>query len=95
MALLVDRGADVNHIEKSRHMVARYAVVHAVMAGAVESVRWLLERGADPEARGAWGSTVEYARTMGNEEMRRVVEEGVTARRWVNNDNVTGTELTQ
>ncbi|TVY42841.1 hypothetical protein LSUB1_G003746, partial [Lachnellula subtilissima] len=36
MALLVERGADVNQAEESRHMVARYAIVHAVMAGAVE-----------------------------------------------------------
>ncbi|TVY26841.1 hypothetical protein LHYA1_G004430 [Lachnellula hyalina] len=82
MALLVERGANVNQAEESRHMVARYAIVHAVMAGAVERVGWLLGMGADPEARGAWGSAVEYAK-LRSEEMKRVVEEGVVARRWV------------
>lgn len=76
MALLVEHGADVNQREESRHMVVGYAIVHAVMAGAVERARWLLERGADPEVRGPWGSAVQYARAMGNEEMRKVVEEG-------------------
>lgn len=49
MALLVEGGADVNQAKISRHMVARYVIVHAVMAGAVERVRWLLEQGLDPE----------------------------------------------
>ncbi|KAJ6118859.1 hypothetical protein N7471_013479 [Penicillium samsonianum] len=53
MALLVDRGADVNQGGESR-LVAHHPIMYAVMAGAVERVRWLLERGADPEARGAW-----------------------------------------
>lgn len=86
MALLVERGADVNQRDPSLQMVARYAVVEAVMAGAVERVRWLLGHGADPEAKGAWGSAVEYARMMGSEEMIRVVDEGVNARKWVNNN---------
>ena len=84
MELLMEHGADVNQREVSRHMVAGYAVVHAVMAGAVERVRWLLERRADPEATGAWGSAVQYARALGSEEMRRVLEEGVAARKWIN-----------
>lgn len=92
MALLVERGADVNRVQESRNMEARYAVVHAVMAGAVERVRWLLERGANPEARGAWGSAVEYAGLLGSEEMKRVMEEGVRARRWV--DDCDGAKLT-
>ncbi|KAJ5165121.1 uncharacterized protein N7500_006951 [Penicillium coprophilum] len=53
MALLVDRGADINQREESRHMVAQYAIVYAVMAGAIERVKWLLEHGADPYKRGA------------------------------------------
>ena len=81
MALLVERGADVNQAEESRHMVARYAIVHAVMAGAVERVRWLLERGADPEAKGAWGSAVMYATRMGSEEMRSVIDEWVRGKK--------------
>lgn len=79
MALLVERGADVNRAEESRHMVPRYAIVHAVMAGAVERVKWLLEAGADPDARGAWGSAVECAR-VGSDEMKKTVEEGVARR---------------
>ncbi len=81
MALLVERGADVNQAEKSRHMVARYAIVHAVMAGAVERVRWLLEQGAVAELKGAYGSAVTYATQMGSEEMRPVIDEMVRARR--------------
>ncbi|KAJ5578362.1 uncharacterized protein N7459_007326 [Penicillium hispanicum] len=79
MALLVERGADVNQRGESR-LVAHHAIMYAVMAGAVERVRWLLAHGADPEARGAWGSAVEYVATMGSEAMRMVVEEGVQAR---------------
>ncbi|KAJ6185896.1 hypothetical protein N7519_007197 [Penicillium mononematosum] len=75
MELLVARGADVNQKEESRHMVAQYAIVYAVMAGAVERVKWLLEHGADPYKRGSWGSAAEYARTSGNEEISKVIEE--------------------
>lgn len=53
------------------------------MAGAVERVRWLLERGADPEVRGPWGSAVSCANLFpGSNEMKAVVAEGVLARRW-------------
>jgi ankyrin repeat protein len=83
MELLVERGADVNQPEESRHMVPRYAVVHAVMAGAVERVRWLLEHGSNPELRGAVGSAVDYAQYSGSEEMRQIVQDGVAARRWI------------
>ncbi|KAJ5836582.1 hypothetical protein N7447_002608 [Penicillium robsamsonii] len=74
MALLVDRGADVNQKEESRHMVAQYAIVYAVMAGAVERVKWLLEHGADPYIRGNWGSAAEYAQISGNEKITKVIE---------------------
>lgn len=75
MRLLVERGADVNQPEISRHMVAKYAIVYAVTAGAVERVRWLLANGADPDLRGAWGSARELARsrTIGSEEMQAVL----------------------
>ena len=76
MALLVERGADVNKMHKSRHMVAGYAIVHAVMAGAVERVKWLLEHGADPELKCGFGSAVTFGSTRpGGEEMRSVFEE--------------------
>lgn len=79
MALLVERGADVNQLQgpQKGNMVPGYAIVHAVMAGAVERVRWLLENGADPTARGPWGSAVEYACKVGSTEMRLVLENGV------------------
>lgn len=79
MALLVERGAGVNQAEISRHMIPLYAIVHAVMAGAVERVRWLKEHGADPDLQGAYGSAVTYATKMGSAEMRHVIEEMVTA----------------
>ncbi|OQE21463.1 hypothetical protein PENFLA_c014G11045 [Penicillium flavigenum] len=75
MELLVARGADVNQKEESRYMVAQYAIVYAVMAGAVERVKWLLEHGADPYKRGSWGSAAEYAHISGNEEISKVIEE--------------------
>ena len=75
MELLVARGADVNQKEESRHMVAQYAIVYAVMAGAVERVKWLLEHEADPYKIGSWGSAAEYAHTSGNEEISKVIGE--------------------
>ena len=79
----MERGADVNEPEESRYMVARYAIVHAVMAGAVERVRWLLDHGANPEVKGAYGSALEYSQLMGSQQMKAVVNEGVRARRFV------------
>ena len=67
MALLVERGADVNQAEIARHMIPRYAIVHAVMAGAFERVRWLKEHGADPDLKGAYGSAMTYIPKMGRE----------------------------
>ena len=81
MALLVERGADFDQAEKSRHAVPQYAIVHAVMAGAVERVRWLLDHGADVELKGGFGrSALTYA-TMGSEEMRDTINESVKAKR--------------
>lgn len=79
MDLLVERGADVNQLGESR-LVAHHPIMYAALAGAVERVRWLLEQGADPEARGAWGSAAEYVATMGSDEMKRVMEAGLRAR---------------
>lgn len=81
MALLVEHGADVNQPEESRFMVARCAVVKAVMAGATERVKWLLEAGADPNLRGAWGSAVEYANKMGSDEIQRTIGQVVSRTR--------------
>lgn len=83
MALLVQRGADVNKREESRNVVPGYPIVHAVMAGAKERVKWLLEHGANPQLRGGWGSAVTIACTVGGE-MAEIVEDGVKARKWEN-----------
>ncbi|RAK95217.1 ankyrin repeat domain-containing protein [Aspergillus ibericus CBS 121593] len=81
MALLVAHGANVNQPQDCRLMTPRYAIVYAVIAGAVARVRWLLAHGADPEAKGALGSAWDYAQRRGSEEMRRVLAEGVAAKR--------------
>ncbi|KAL2838241.1 hypothetical protein BJY01DRAFT_237543 [Aspergillus pseudoustus] len=72
MALLIERGADINLKQGPQrgNMVPGYAIVEAVMGGAVERVRLLLNHGADPTKRGPWGSAVDYATRMGSEEMR-------------------------
>ena len=90
MELLVKHGADVNQRDESRHMVPRLPILLAAMAGAVERVRWLLEHGADPEADWTYGSAVSHANKYGSEEMKRVIEEGVKARRWVKTQDSNG-----
>lgn len=77
MELLVERGADVNQKLETRHMVPGYPIVHAVMAGAVGRVNWLLEHGADVRLKGAFGSAVDCANTMGSDEMKRVIRDAV------------------
>lgn len=47
----------------------RWFLANAGMAKDVERVRWLLEHGADLEARGNWGSVADYTAAMGSEEM--------------------------
>jgi ankyrin repeat protein len=79
MDLLVKNGADVNYKVESRHMEPQYAIVHAVMAGAMERVKWLLEQGADPFAKGSFGSAASYASFWG-EEMEKIIDEGLAAR---------------
>ena len=81
MALLLERGADVNQILESRQVVPRYAILQAVVAGAVERVGWLLEHGADPELEGPFGTAVTYATHTGSEEMRCVIDESLRARK--------------
>ncbi|KAH8686197.1 ankyrin repeat-containing domain protein [Ilyonectria robusta] len=75
MAQLVENGADVNQKLESRHMNPQYPIVNAVMAGAVERVKWLLSQGADPDLRGAFGSATQYAERMGSDEMKRILQE--------------------
>lgn len=85
MALLVERGADVNQYQgpKRGNQVPNYAIVEAVMAGAAERVRWLLENGADPTVRGSWGSAAECVAKIGSQEMKSAVEAGLASRKWV------------
>ncbi|CAG7566374.1 unnamed protein product [Fusarium equiseti] len=52
MKLLVDKGAGVNDRIVSRHMDPPYPLEVAIMAGAIERVKWLLEQGADPGLTG-------------------------------------------
>ncbi|KAF4342831.1 hypothetical protein FBEOM_3240 [Fusarium beomiforme] len=73
MALLVENGAGVNDKLVSRYMTAQYPIVNAVMAGAVERVKWLLSQGADPDLRGQFGSARDYARRLARDEMKRVL----------------------
>ncbi|OQE25226.1 hypothetical protein PENSTE_c006G10048 [Penicillium steckii] len=80
MQLLLERGADINQ-KGETELVAHHPIMYAVMAGAVERVRWLLEHGADPDARGSWGSAAESAFVMGSDEMKVVMEVGIRARR--------------
>ncbi|KAL5003255.1 hypothetical protein BDV10DRAFT_191108 [Aspergillus recurvatus] len=71
MALLVERGAEVNQYQGPQrgNQVPNYAIVEAVKAGAVARVRWLLENGADPTKRGSWGNAAEYAAKMENKRL--------------------------
>ena len=43
MELLFENGADINHQDKTGHTALYYAVLH----GRTETVKWLLENGAD------------------------------------------------
>lgn len=79
MQLLVENGADVNHKAETRHMNPQYAIVHAVMAGAIERVKWLVKHGADPSLKGNFGSAQSYASFWG-EEMEKAIEEGLAKR---------------
>lgn len=79
MRLLVENGADVNYKVESRHMSPQYAIVHAVMAGAMERVKWLIKQGADPSLEGNFGSAASYASAW-DEEMEKSIVEGLAAR---------------
>ncbi|KAF4953122.1 hypothetical protein FGADI_6272 [Fusarium gaditjirri] len=74
MQLLVKSGARVNDKLISRHMTAQYPIVNAVMAGAIERVKWLLTQGADPYLKGQFGSARDYARKLSSDEMKLVLQ---------------------
>ncbi|KAG7416860.1 ankyrin repeat-containing domain protein [Fusarium sp. MPI-SDFR-AT-0072] len=73
MALLVENGAGVNDKLETQHMTAQYPIVSAVMAGAVERVKWLLSQGADPDLKGQYGSARDYAKFRSSDEMKQVL----------------------
>ncbi|KAJ5818808.1 hypothetical protein N7474_004399 [Penicillium riverlandense] len=81
MALLLQRGTDINRRDEFPHREPRYALACAIRVGAVERVKWLLEHGANPEAQDHIGNAMEYARCYGSDEMRMVVEDGIKARK--------------
>ena len=83
MALLVEKGVDVNQKNDSRPIVPQYPILLATMAGAVGRVKWLLKHGANPEAGGKFNSAESYATMFGSPEMKHVIAEGVALRRWV------------
>ncbi|KAF5540704.1 hypothetical protein FMEXI_8200 [Fusarium mexicanum] len=74
MELLVKSGAQVNDELISPHVTAQYPIVNAVMAGAIERVKWLLSQGADPDMKGQFGSAREYAEKLSSDEMKRVLQ---------------------
>lgn len=53
----------------------RYPIVHAMMAGAVERVRWLIAYGADVELIKPNENALEaaYVQKVGSDEMRDVI----------------------
>lgn len=73
MALLVENGAGVNNKLETQHVTAQYPIVNAVMAGAVERVKWLLSQGADPDLKGQYGSARDYAKFRSSDEMKQVL----------------------
>ncbi|KAJ6033864.1 uncharacterized protein N7446_007840 [Penicillium canescens] len=86
MALLVEKGADVNKKRQSPYVTHLYPIVFAAVAGAVERVKWLLEHGANPELGCPilYGNAMDVAQVKGNEEMQRVLDAGLAARKWEN-----------
>ncbi|KAH7255975.1 hypothetical protein BKA59DRAFT_466789 [Fusarium tricinctum] len=73
MELLLENGGDVNHRLETRHMEELYPIVNAVKAGAVERVKWLLSKGADPDLKGPWGSARDYAKRDSSDKMKQVL----------------------
>lgn len=73
MAALLKHGADVNRKEGTPHNTAKYAVVHAVIAGAVQRFRWPLDYGADPRLKGSFDSAIDYAAIRDTDEMKALL----------------------
>ncbi|KAJ4013727.1 hypothetical protein NW752_005438 [Fusarium irregulare] len=74
MEFLVNRGAGVNDRIVSRYLVPPYPLEVAIMAGAVERVKWLLERGADPGLQGYYGKKIrDWPPQLVNDGMKAVL----------------------
>ncbi|RBR24361.1 uncharacterized protein FIESC28_02851 [Fusarium coffeatum] len=58
MELLVSSGAGVNDRIVSRHMVPPYPLEVAIMAGAIQRVKWLLKQGANSGLEGYYGRKI-------------------------------------
>ncbi|OBS20021.1 hypothetical protein FPOA_11742 [Fusarium poae] len=74
MELLLENGGDVNHRIETHTFEELYPIQNAVTAGAVERVKWLLSKGADPDLKGGpYGSAREYAKLHSSDEMKHVL----------------------
>ncbi|KAL9094066.1 MAG: hypothetical protein Q9165_003736 [Trypethelium subeluteriae] len=85
MELLLQHGADINGDERQgrRDRTPGLPVTYAVMARAVERVKWLLENGADPTIRGYPSSAAELGLSdLVDEDMHKVMRDGIAAERW-------------
>lgn len=69
MKILLDHGADVNHLSVRWGTPLQYAV----LAGRKDMVRYLLERGADPTISTAWGTPAEYALKKGRKDIHDII----------------------
>ncbi|RFN51322.1 ankyrin repeat domain-containing protein 17 [Fusarium flagelliforme] len=73
MELLLETGGDINHRLETHSLEELYPIGNAVKAGAVERVKWLLSKGADPDLKGPWGSARDCAKRGSSDEMKQVL----------------------
>ncbi|KAF5247457.1 hypothetical protein FANTH_6365 [Fusarium anthophilum] len=73
MDLLLENGGDVNRRLETGHMEELYPIINAVKAGAIERVKWLLSKGADPDLKGPLGSARDYAKRFSNDGMKQLL----------------------
>ena len=83
MALLLERSGKgahfINQAEESLYVTFKYAIVYAVLARAVERVKWLMDHGADPYLKGGSGTAISAANFV-SQEMRDIIDEHVKAK---------------
>jgi len=73
MELLLENGCDINGRLETHSLEELYPIGIAVKVGAVERVKWLLSKGADPDLEGPWGSARDCAKRDSRDEMKRVL----------------------